>query len=102
MTHFLVVFDRDAGSITHMETFVDGAEALRARFAYERTHDLGQNVEVVVLVSDSKEALVRTHGRYFNRMTELVENALQRKVTAKPEPKKSRWKAFSRLVGRTA
>jgi len=97
MIHFLVVFDRKAEHVEHMKAFANGKDALRARFAYERDHDLSPNIEVVVLVSESKQALLRTHARYFNRVKDLLETALSRQDIT---PKKQR-SGLRRLVGRT-
>jgi hypothetical protein len=74
VNHYLVVFDRSKGEVLRCESFSTREGALQARFETER--DLGHNgdVEVVVLGANSPEALVRTHSRYFRRLSQLFDN----------------------------
>lgn len=72
MKQFLVIFDRDRGSV-RTKVFVDRREALRARFAAEREHAGDANVEVVVLGANSMADLRRTHGRYFKSASDLAQ-----------------------------
>ena len=72
MTHFLLVYDRAAGRLRDEQRFDSRVDALRARFAAEKTHD-AQDIEVVVLRAGSREDLLRTHARYFLTIEELAE-----------------------------
>ena len=56
-----------------LERFGGDSEALRARFQAERDFGTRPEVEIVVLTADSEEDLVRTHGRYFLDLAQLVE-----------------------------
>jgi len=48
---------------------------VRTRFAEERRHRDDPDVEVVVLVSSSKDELLKTHSRYFRSAEEILEHA---------------------------
>jgi hypothetical protein len=71
--HYLLIFDRSAGSIRSLECFHDEKAALRARFGAERRYRGEQSVEVVVLTADSHSSLERTHARYFHPIGTLAE-----------------------------
>jgi hypothetical protein len=71
VTHFLLVFDRDHGRLLREQGYQDNREALRERFRVERMHR-GNNVEVVVLTADSRDALRHTHSRYFESLSDLA------------------------------
>jgi hypothetical protein len=74
--HFLVIYDIPHG-LAHVEPF--GLEYDRALAAYaeaEQRHRNDDNVEVVLLGSDSEETLERTHSSYF----ELAEKHVDRQV----------------------
>lgn len=74
MRYFLLVFDRDAGSIVELREYdaADRRAALEDRFARERDLQADQNIEIVVLGARSLEDLQRTHSRYFNSAREIV------------------------------
>lgn len=72
MRHFLLVYDRPRGQIVHERIFEDVKEALAERFRMERQHRSDRDLEVVVLSADSREALQRTHARYFRTLSELA------------------------------
>ena len=74
MTYFLLVYDQKAGRVLEEEEFkeTDRAAALRARFAREAVYSNDPNVEIVVLAAESREALARTHARYFKSPRELL------------------------------
>lgn len=82
MKHFLVVFDRQRGLVLREDEFDDSGEALKERFRTEKLHRGDPNIEVVVLGAASKEALRRTHARYFMTISELasVEHAATRQA----------------------
>lgn len=74
MRYFLLVFDRSAGSILEELEFSGEQRhaALERRFELEKRHRDDPNVEVVVLGSESREALRHTHARYFKTVGELA------------------------------
>lgn len=72
MKHFLVVFDRRQGRVLREEPFDDAGEALKERFRTERLYAASDDVEVVVLSAASKDALRRTHARYFLTISEIA------------------------------
>lgn len=63
--HFLLVFDRSEPRLLDITPFDDAAKALTERFAAERRHRDNADIEIVVLTAESKDALKRTHSRYF-------------------------------------
>lgn len=74
--YFLLVYDREGGKLLVERKFDNRSEALRARFATEKAYRSGvDDVEVVVLGAPSREALMRTHGRYFYSLEELANRA---------------------------
>jgi hypothetical protein len=76
MRNFLVVYNRRTGSSTVRE-FPEGhgREAISERFMQERLHRGDPDIEVVVLGSASKAELLKTHSRYFQSATEILEGA---------------------------
>lgn len=83
MSHFLLVFDRAQGRLLREDTFEDSHAALVERFRAERLHRGGTDIEVVVLSAESKQALRRTHARYFETVSSMatVGCAADRKAT---------------------
>ena len=75
MNHYLVVFDRSKGELIRLQRFGNRDDALRARFAEERTRQDEPDIEVVVLGAISGESLRRTHGRYFKDFEQLAAGA---------------------------
>jgi len=73
MSHFLLVYDRDAGLLVREQRYESGADAMRARFAAESEFAERPEIEVVALVAESEEDLLVTHGRYFLGLAELAE-----------------------------
>lgn len=76
MRYFLVVYDQRAGRLLELDEFgaEERAEALRQRFAREALELDNPSIEVVVLGAESRNALRRTHGRYFQTAAELAAN----------------------------
>ena len=77
MRYFLVVYDRARGEVVDLQEF-SGAErnkALKARFALEVERRDDASIEIVVLGAESREALERTHARYFKTPGELASAA---------------------------
>jgi hypothetical protein len=71
--YFLLVFNRGKGRlVTEPREFADSALALRARFEAEDAFRGEAEIEVVVLGAASREALERTHSRYFGGVGEFV------------------------------
>jgi hypothetical protein len=72
---FLIQYDRPRGVIVQMKRF-DGSSrkaAEDARLELELSlNRQGIQDEVVILDAPSKEALRRTHSRYFESLAELV------------------------------
>ncbi len=65
MSSWLVVYERRTGRRRLLRRYSHSSEALSARFEEEDRLAPGEDVEVVVLTSDSLETLRRTHRRYF-------------------------------------
>lgn len=69
-----MVYNRRTGEST-LQEFPEGRgrEAIKERFTQERLHRGNPDIEVVVLGSDSKAELMKTHSRYFRSASELLE-----------------------------
>ena len=72
MAHFLVVFDRPKGTVLREDEYADVADALKERFRTEKLYRANPDIEVVVLSAASREALRRTHARYFMTVSEIA------------------------------
>lgn len=72
---FLIGYDRNRGQIVTFKTFDDSeredAEVSRLEMELDLNRH-GIEREVVILEADTEEALRRTHRRYFENLTELV------------------------------
>ena len=72
---FLIEYDRHRGQIVSFQTFDDSerrtAEDSRLELELELNR-LGIEREVVILEAYTEEALRRTHRRYFENLSELV------------------------------
>ncbi len=64
--HFLLVFNRASGELVSMDKFVDQEIATSALSLLERSHEDEEQIEVVLISSDSVETLKKTHGHYFS------------------------------------
>jgi hypothetical protein len=73
VSHFLLVYDRDAGLLVRKQRYEIGTEAMRARFVAEGEFAGRPEIEIVALVAESEEDLRVTHGRYFLSLTELAD-----------------------------
>ena len=72
--YYLLVYEPETSSLLVERSFVLRGEALQERFAAEKKYrDSGKNVEVVIVGAESREALLRTHGRYFLSLDELAD-----------------------------
>jgi hypothetical protein len=75
---FLIEYDRSKGSIVTFREFDDSQrrEAEDSRLGIELDlNSKGINHEVVLLEAASKDALHRTHQRYFADLTQILESA---------------------------
>ncbi len=72
MSYFLLVYDRRRGQLLEERSFTDGRAALAARFATEKQYPRDSDVEIVVIGAPSREALTRSHGRYFKSLKTLL------------------------------
>jgi hypothetical protein len=74
MTHFLIVYRRTSGSVLEMRQYDEPARtaAMQARSEKELTYRSDGDVEVVLLTAESREALERTHSRYFRTGKQLL------------------------------
>jgi hypothetical protein len=78
--HFLVIYDI-ANGIAHVDSFdKDYDAALAAYNEAEEQHRTDPNVEVVLLGSDSKETLERTHSSYFELADKHVDRLVAREL----------------------
>lgn len=77
MSYYLVIYDRSTGAVD-VEEFADDERdlALQRRFARERQQRDHPEIEVVVLGAESREALERTHARYFKTVQELAKGGM--------------------------
>jgi len=76
---FLIEYDRSKGSIVTFRDFDDcqRREAEESRLGIELDlNRKGINHEVVLLEAASKDALHRTHQRYFADLTQILESAV--------------------------
>jgi hypothetical protein len=78
MRYFLLVYDRAHGKLLDDLREYPASErhqALQERFRQELAYRNQPDVEVVVLGAESREALKRTHSRYFKTIGELASAA---------------------------
>lgn len=72
---FLIEYDRGHGEIVTFRTFDDSerrsAEDARLELELELNR-LGTDREVVILEAATEQALRRTHRRYFENLSELI------------------------------
>ena len=70
---FLIVYRRSTGTLVEViDLGIDRASALAERFAREVREKDDPDVEVVLLTAPGREALMRTHSRYFKTTSELA------------------------------
>lgn len=80
--HFLVVYDVMAGEATIEPFGPDYKAAVAAYEGAEREHRDDGNIEVVLLGSDSRETLERTHASYFHLLDRHVDQVIGRELAA--------------------
>jgi hypothetical protein len=86
MTHFLIVYRRTSGSVLEMRQYDEPARtaAMQARSEKELTYRSDGDVEVVLLTAESREALERTHSRYFRTGKQLLFDQLKEALLLVP------------------
>ena len=73
MTQYLVRYRRSTGDLLQFEDLgPDRAVAMSRRLKEERAHKDDPDIEVILLTASSREALIRTHARYFKSVPELA------------------------------
>lgn len=73
---FLIEYDRDASRIVRIEEYAAHAGAAAAAARLQIELDLNRRDsqhEVVILEADDREALRRTHRRYFDDLRTIVQ-----------------------------
>jgi hypothetical protein len=73
MAHFLLIYDRAAGTLLLKEEFATDSQALAARFAAEAEYGVQSNIEILAISAASEAELKKSHGRYFLSSQELGE-----------------------------
>ncbi|MEX1164764.1 MAG: hypothetical protein WEB03_14420 [Nitriliruptor sp.] len=66
LRHFLLVFDHTKGELIDQREFTRVDVALGAYGKTERQYEANDQVEVVLVGSDSMETVKVTHGNYFD------------------------------------
>jgi hypothetical protein len=80
--HFLVIYDIGEGEATVESFGSDYERAVACYEAAERAHRRDGNIEVVLLGSDSRETLERTHSSYFRLMDKHLDQVIGRELEA--------------------
>jgi hypothetical protein len=78
---FVLQYDRSQGQIVEQQEFADseGALARDARLRADLAALGDPNLEIVTLQAESREALLKTHARYFKTIRELAEDFARQK-----------------------
>jgi hypothetical protein len=66
LRHYLLVFDHIRGQLIDEREFDNAPAALAAYSAAERKYDSESRIEVVLIGSDSRDTVRRTHANYFD------------------------------------
>jgi hypothetical protein len=77
---FLIEYDRPRGAIVQLREFKPASRQLAEDARLELELELnrkGVDHEIVILDAPNKEALLRTHSRYFESVAELVHGSPQ-------------------------
>ncbi len=77
---FLIEYDRSRGSIVQLREFDPASRQLAEDARLQLELDLnrqGVDHEIVILDAPNKEALLRTHSRYFESVADLVHGSPQ-------------------------
>ena len=65
LIYFLLVYDATAGSLRGCEEYLHAETAMKDFAAMEKEHRDDEDMQVLLLTSDSLETLKATHGHYF-------------------------------------
>lgn len=85
MNQYLVRYRRSTGDLLQFEDVgSDRTAAMSLRIEEEKVYKDDPDIEVVLLTASSREALIRTHARYFKSVPELAA-ALAAALPAIPE-----------------
>lgn len=85
MNQYLVRYRRSTGDLLQFEDLgSDRTVAMSRRVGEEKIYKGDPDIEVVLLTASSREALIRTHARYFKSVSELAA-ALAAALPAIPE-----------------
>lgn len=69
--HFLLVYSFKDGALVEQDEFTDAAKATAAYSELERKYAHTDQYEIVLVGSDSIETVMKTHGHYFNRASNI-------------------------------
>ncbi len=73
MAYFLLAYDQSTGDLLELKEFQEKDRHVAEKERFERElGEVGDHVEVVLLGAESREALQRTHARYFKTVSELA------------------------------
>jgi hypothetical protein len=70
--HFLLVYDLSEERLISQMPYYDVDEALAAYSDCESRYGTDSDKEIVLVGADSIETIMRTHGQYFPRTTEVA------------------------------
>lgn len=65
LIHFLLVYDAAAGTLKTCEEYLHAETAMKDFATLEAEHQNHEDVQVILLTSDSLETLKATHGHFF-------------------------------------
>lgn len=65
MIHYLIVFDHKKNELLQAEPYLDAQEAAQRYAELEERHRGANDLEIVLVGSDSLSTIHRTHGHYF-------------------------------------
>lgn len=72
MSHFLLIYEKSTGTLRSISEHGSSSDALKARYEAEDRFRGNRDVEVVALSAASREALEKTHSRYFKSLKQLA------------------------------
>jgi hypothetical protein len=66
--HFLLVYDRSQQKLVFQRPYDNADEAVQAYEEMEEKHRHERHMEIVLVGADSLEAVMLTHGNYFDAL----------------------------------
>jgi len=66
IVNFLLVYDRNQQKLVFQRPYPDPHEAVKAYETMEQKHREDRHMEIVLVGADSLEAIMLTHGNYFD------------------------------------